>query len=220
VIPSHNIGLWIGIGVAPLVITAVVFAFVFSHRPTLPVVPSPYVGPTAFAMPHAPCNGTKAACSPDGKSFLECENDRLVVTLTCKGPKGCRSTDHGKSVSCDYTRAEENDPCNVKDWACSTDGKMELRCDGEKFIAAHACGGPEGCTVSLGNDGQQTLSCDDHIAPENAPCVDDGRFACSSDMKSLLRCTRGKFVLAKACKGPCSLAKDRVADTTSITCRE
>jgi hypothetical protein len=179
---------------------------------------SPTSTPSAFATPSAPCNGAEAACSTDGKSMLECDGNKLVVALTCKGPKGCRALDHGKTVSCDYTRADENDPCNVKDSACSTDGKSEVRCDGAKFVTVQACGGPDGCTVAPAKDDGYTLTCDAHVAPLDAPCLEDGRFACSSDMKSLLRCTRGHFILASACKGPCTLKKDRVADTTTVSC--
>jgi hypothetical protein len=180
---------------------------------------SPSKKRSPFVAPNSACDGMKSACSSDRKALLECDDGKLVLGMTCRGPKGCRATDHGKSVSCDYTLAEANDPCNVKDSACSTDGKTELRCDGAKFVVASPCNGPDGCTVAPSKDGY-TLTCDDHVAPPGAPCLDDGRFACSSDMKSLLRCTRGHFVLASACKGPgaCSLSKNAVADTTTVSC--
>jgi len=165
------------------------------------------------------CSGTQAACTADGESLLECENEKFAVACTCKGSKGCRPTEHGRSVSCDYTRADENDPCNVKDFACSTDGKSELRCDGSKFVLASPCGGADGCTLAPDKDGF-TLSCDDHVSPVGAPCLADGRFACSPDGKSMLRCSRGHFELASTCKGPkaCAVAKNAIDDTTAVSC--
>jgi hypothetical protein len=151
--------------------------------------------------------------------MLECDGSKLVVALTCKGPKGCRALEHGKTVSCDYTRADENDPCNVKDGTCSMDGKSELRCDGAKFVLASSCGGPDGCSISPNGNGY-TLTCDDHIAPVNSPCLEDGRFACSTDKKSMLRCTRGHFIAASSCRTPCTIKKDLVAATTTVSCDE
>lgn len=216
-VPSKSpVGLIIGLsmGAAVIITGAVALSILLSVPTQVTTTPAP----SAFAAPNSPCNGTKAACSLDKKSMLECENDKLVVSLTCKGPNGCRALEHGTSVSCDYTRADVNDPCNNNDSSCSTDGKSQLRCDGVKWVMAQACGGPDGCSIAPNKEGSYTLTCDDHVAPVDAPCLEDGRFACSADMKSLLRCTRGHFVVASACKKPCSLKKDKVADTTEVIC--
>ncbi len=107
----------------------------------------------------------------------------------------------------------------MKDSTCSTDKKSELRCDGAKFVTVGACTGPDGCTVSPSNDGY-VLSCDDHVAAANAPCLEDGRFACTPDGKTMLRCTRGHFVLASTCKGPgaCKVTKNAASATITVAC--
>ncbi|HEY1960317.1 MAG TPA: hypothetical protein VGH28_32125 [Polyangiaceae bacterium] len=168
----------------------------------------------------APCSAGETSCSTDGKAMLQCDSGSLQVALTCKGPKGCRPIEHGTSVSCDYTYADPDDACNVSDFACSTDGKSELRCDGSKFVVASPCGGPDACTVSPSKNGGYSLRCDTHIAPLGAPCLDDGHFACTPDGKSQLRCARGHFTLAMTCKGAggCKISKNRVDDTTTVAC--
>jgi hypothetical protein len=200
---------------APAVVVVVVIALVMGLRPKSHSVTPPL--PT-FTSAGSSCGGAEWACSADGKSMLECVSDKLVVADTCKGPKGCRSIENGKKVSCDHTRADVGDPCYGSDSSCSTDGKMEVRCDGAKYIAIHACGGPDGCTVTPAKNGGYDLSCDDHMAPPDAPCDEDGRMACSTDSKSLLRCARGHFTVASACKHGCTLTKNHLDDTTTIDC--
>ncbi|HEY1556390.1 MAG TPA: hypothetical protein VGF94_16260 [Kofleriaceae bacterium] len=174
---------------------------------------------SVFAAPGSSCVGATSACSTDHASMLDCVDDKLVVVLACRGPKGCRATDQGKSVSCDYTFAALNDPCNVKDSACSTDHRAQLRCDGTQFVLASTCDGPDGCTVAPTND-RYTLTCDDHVAPPGSPCLEDGRFACATDGKSMLRCTAGHFALASKCKGPkaCHTTRNAVDATTDVSC--
>ncbi len=143
----------------------------------------------------------------------------MVVAMTCRGPAGCRLD--GTVVHCDYTHAALGDPCDVDDFTCANDGKHELRCDGAHFVAASTCKGPDGCTLTPAHDNKGfTLSCDYHVADIGEACMKDDEWACSSDMKSELRCANGGFVVAQACKGPhaCRVTKNRGDDTTTVAC--
>lgn len=206
--------MWIALG---LVVVAIVGTVVWAVRKSMAAAAS--APPAGFGVAGGSCDGKQSACSLDKKTLLECENEKLVVALTCKGPAGCRTGDHATSVSCDYTRADENDPCNVKDETCSIDGKTELRCDGSKFVPAGTCKGPDGCTVTPAKE-VYALSCDDHVADLGDVCAEDGRWACATNAKSLLRCIHGKFIVASTCKGSgaCRVMKNRAADTTSVAC--
>jgi hypothetical protein len=165
--------------------------------------------PNPIASPGEPCIGRRAACSKDGKAELLCgASDAMAVAQTCKGPNACRAATDGKSVTCDTTLAELSDPCNVNDDACSTDHKVELRCQAGKFAVVATCKGPDGCTLTpLKTGSGYTLSCDDHVADVGDPCFDTERTACSSDKKALLTCTAQRFVVHRACKRGCTVKK-------------
>ena len=127
---------------------------------------------------------------------------------TCKGPNACRATVGGKNLTCDTTLADLNDPCNIADDACSTDRKVELRCQAGHFAIIATCKGPDGCTLTPSKTGSgYTLSCDDHVADVGDPCFDTERTACSSDKKALFTCTAQRFVVHRACKKGCMVRK-------------
>jgi hypothetical protein len=156
-----------------------------------------------------PCNGRRAACAKDGKAELLCAADgKMAVAGTCKGPNACRAAIDGKSITCDVTLADRGDPCDIKDDACSTDHKAELRCQAGHFAVLATCKGPDGCTLTPAKKGEgYTLSCDDHVADVGDPCFDSERTACSSDRKALLTCTAQRFAVHHACKKGCSVKK-------------
>jgi DNA-directed RNA polymerase subunit RPC12/RpoP len=184
------------------------------------VVPVPSGPPNPIAMAGEPCNGRRAACSKDGKAQLQCgANDRMTVVETCKGPNACRATTSGKSVTCDTTLADPNDPCDLTEGACSTDHKAELRCQAGHFAVTATCKGPDGCTVTPSKTGSgYTLSCDDHVADVGDPCFDTERAACSSDKKALLTCTAQRFVVHRACKRGCKITKVVGTSNTEMDC--
>lgn len=160
----------------------------------------------------------KVACSSDRRFMLHCIGGKWRPVLSCRGAKGCRPTDHGQSISCDYTYAQVNDPCDVKDSACSTDKKAELTCVGGKFVVTNTCRGPSGCKETPATDGY-SLSCDDHVAKVGDPCKHDD-WACSTDFKAMLHCESTRFVQKTPCRGPkaCRVIPNRVSDTTTINC--
>jgi hypothetical protein len=179
-------------------------------------------GPRGWGVAGQSCNGMEAACSTDKKAELRCgDDDTFVVALTCKGPQGCRLTADGESVSCDYTLADENDPCTVEDMACSTDKKAELRCDKTKFVKVGACTGPDGCAIAPNDKHGYTLSCDDHIANAGDLCLESGRSACTVDKRATLVCKGdGRFAIDSQCLGPtgCTVRANPTANTTTIAC--
>jgi hypothetical protein len=168
-----------------------------------------------------PCNGRRWACSKDGKAELVCgADDKMAVGGTCKGPNACRATLDGKSIRCDVTLADPDDPCNITDDACSTDHTAELRCEAGHFAVLATCKGPDGCTLAPSKAGDgYTLSCDDHIAEVGDPCFDAQRTACSSDKKALLTCTAQRFVVAHKCKAGCTVRKVVGTGDVEMSCR-
>jgi hypothetical protein len=167
------------------------------------------------------CEGRTAACSTDKKANLVCgADDKLVASTSCKGPNGCRVSADGNTITCDYTFADVNDPCDGADDACSTDHKAELACVAGKYAIRATCKGPDGCTLSPAKHGNSTISCDDHIADIGDPCFDGERTACGTDHKSLLTCTAQKYVVDRTCKGPkgCTMTKDIGGKTMTVDC--
>jgi hypothetical protein len=218
-------GLVIGLVVVAVVATAVVpivgaLVSVGARVAGTGLVPVPSGPPNPLATAGEPCNGRRAACSTDGRAQLLCgANDKMTVAQTCKGPNACRTTTSGKSVTCDTTLADPNDPCNITDDACSTDRKAELRCQAGHFAVVATCRGPDGCTVTPSKAGSgYTLSCDDHVADVGDPCFDTERTACSSDKKALLTCTAQRFVVHRACKRGCKVTKVVGTRNTEMDC--
>ena len=204
---------WIALAAVGLTVVAGVIAFAVHMQRRAAAAP-----PYGFAAENGSCNGVQAACTLDKKALLHCEAAKMVVAMTCRGPAGCRVD--GEDLHCDYTRAVEGDPCDVEDFACSTDGKRELRCDGVRFVAANTCKGPDGCRLTPGTKKGFTLSCDANVADVGDACMRDDQWACSSDMRAELRCARGRFVLTTTCKGrrACRVTKNRGDDTTTVAC--
>lgn len=184
----------------------------------LNLTPPPPLNPVAAAG--EPCTGRRAACSQDGKGELTCGPDgKMTVTQSCKGPNACRATASGKSVTCDTTLADLNDPCDITDDACSTDHKVELRCEAGHFAVIATCKGADGCTLTPAESGSgYTLSCDDHVADVGDPRFDTERTACSSDRKAFLTCTAQHFVVHRACKRGCKVKKIVGTANTEMDC--
>jgi hypothetical protein len=220
---------WLFIGpILSIVIIAVVSIVVpiLTRGPAMPSSDPAASQPTGPLDPHAsvgdPCGGRTAACAKDKSAELQCgSDDKMSVRMTCKGPNGCQVSDDGNDISCDYTLASENDPCDVTDDACSTDHQAELRCQGGVFTVISTCKGPDGCTLTPTGKkgGGYTLSCDDHIADLHDPCFDSKRTACSSDGKFFLACTAQKFAVSRPCPRGCSVKKIAGKDSVEMDCQ-
>ena len=201
---------------AALTLVAIVGAVLFFAAHTNTTASTSH--PRGVASAGVACDGTDAACSPDKKSELRCIDGKLITSLTCKGPNGCRTTHGGDSITCDYTLADENDPCSVDDSACSVDKKKELRCDGTKFIVSSTCKGANGCTLSPSGQAY-SLDCDDTIADVGDACQ-ESQSACGSDKQSLLMCKEGKFQLLRQCRGNagCVVKRNLGAKDSTLNC--
>ena len=93
---------------------------------------------------------------------------------------------------------EVNGPCNGAEWACAKDGKAQLRCEDDRFVAALSCKGPKGCRVA--SNGTE-VSCDYTYADPGDPCnLEDD--ACSTDHRAILHCDKSSFSVSATCKGP------------------
>ncbi len=89
------------------------------------------------------------ACAADKKSTLVCKGGKFEAGTPCKGPKAC-GVSPGK-VHCDDTIADLGDPCEKKGdgdkYACASDAKTVLKCDGQKFVLQEKCKGKDTCKV-------------------------------------------------------------------------
>ena len=145
------------------------------------------------------------ACAVDLKSALSCQGNRFVVEETCKGPHACALKRDG--LYCDNDVSDPGDPCHaVGDFACTSDGKLALKCGGDHTMAPMStCKGAKGCRMlELPEEKKVEFVCDDTLADSNDACDEDGEEACTTDRKGLLRCESGKFALHQACAGGCS----------------
>lgn len=140
------------------------------------------------------CEGESAACSKDGKQFLECKGNKLLVTSSCGGPRGCYASG-ARELSCDTSKANPGDLCSGEDASCSMDGKEMLRCRNSKFISDAPCRGSAGCRESSGK-----ISCDQTFGQAGDKCEGTGA-ACEVGGKALLECKGSKLEPSKLCRG-------------------
>jgi hypothetical protein len=146
--------------------------------------------------------GDHYSCSTDKKGELKCDGGKWKLVAKCSGPKGCEA--QGLMVKCDQSVATEGDPCEAgtsgENFACTTDKKSELKCDGGKWKLVAGCKGPKGCEVQ-----GLFVKCDNTMAAVGDPCSKDGDPACSVDGKSIVECRGGKFAVAQACPSACKV---------------
>jgi hypothetical protein len=185
----------------------------------------------ACAKPGDDCTDTPGSCK-DKASHLVCVNKKYILE-TCKGQNGCN--DEGKTLICDSSKADVGDGCGIEgSRACSSDGKQELRCRGNKFAIEWGCRG--GCTIDqngnpkcapMGEVGQpcrsDSYACDAAQKTELS-CGDDGKYAvhrtchgdrgCETAPGGGIRCDRTKGVEGEACleegRGACDAAQQYV----------
>lgn len=93
-----------------------------------------------------PCVADGPKCKGDGKGVMECKANKWVLVQKCAGMNGCVVNAHG--WKCDMSTGDLGDPCmeSSKDtYACTTDKKSMLRCDGTKMVAHATCPGMHNC---------------------------------------------------------------------------
>ncbi|HXK19820.1 MAG TPA: hypothetical protein VNG33_18545, partial [Polyangiaceae bacterium] len=140
------------------------------------------------------CDGDWAACSADGKQFLECKASKLSVTATCSGKLGCFQM--GKDLRCDQSQASVGDICSGERASCSADRKEMLTCHGTQFALDVPCRGPQGCADDAGN----RIKCDQSLGLAGDKCDGSGG-ACELGGKRLLECKSGKLEATNFCRG-------------------
>ncbi|MGC4089895.1 MAG: hypothetical protein QM756_18810 [Polyangiaceae bacterium] len=140
------------------------------------------------------CDGEWAACSKDGKQFLECKSSKLSVTAICGGPRGCYSFG-ARELRCDTSKSNVGDMCTEKNVSCSMDGKEMLRCQDAKFAPDAPCRGPQGCRESA-----DKINCDQTLGQAGDKCEGSGA-ACDVSGKNLLECKGDKLSQSKVCRG-------------------
>jgi hypothetical protein len=159
----------------------------------------------AVALALAACRPKAgASCSAEGKktcggdgALLVCEHGKQAA-FACKGPGGCAAS--GDSASCDVSGNAQSDPCPAGDEGlklCKPDGKTQLRCQGGHFIEV-ACVGPGACKTK--DDGSS--ACDRGEPEIGAPCSSISPAVCNLKGDSIYGCSGGKWVVARACRGP------------------
>jgi hypothetical protein len=137
------------------------------------------------------------ACTADKAQALVCKEGRFGLWRACRGPDGCQ-VEGGRNVRCDTTLGEVGDPCAQQGtYACATDGKAMLLCDGSVLAPASSCRGPEGCHIQRDS---RKVECDDAVAQEGDACDQAKRIACAVDKKSELVCQGSKYVKKRECR--------------------
>lgn len=138
------------------------------------------------------------ACSTDHSKILICKSGKFQKKRDCKGPTHCtvKAVGNDAELHCDNAVAEAGDTCLPGSLACTPDGKMKLRCVGEKFVNDNTCRGPKGCHLT-----NNTLYCDETIAMEGDVCDTASEVTCGMDGKSELICTGGAYKKKRDCKG-------------------
>jgi hypothetical protein len=150
------------------------------------------------------------ACTADRAKALVCKEGRFGLWRACRGPEVCQIVD-GRNVHCDTTLGEAGDPCAQQGtYACSSDRKAMLLCDGNALTPASSCRGPQGCSIERDN---RKVDCDDAVAAEGDPCDQPKRITCAADHKSELVCAGSRYVKKRDC-----LRSDCRIDGSALFC--
>ena len=137
------------------------------------------------------------ACTADRARALFCKDGRYALWRACRGPDACRVED-GRNVRCDTTLGEPGDPCGQQGtYACSSDSKAMLLCDGSAVVLASSCRGPEGCHIQRET---RKVDCDDSVAQEGDPCDQPKRIACAVGGRAELVCLESRYVKKRDCR--------------------
>jgi hypothetical protein len=137
------------------------------------------------------------ACTADKARALVCRDGRYALWRACRGPDACQ-IEGGRNVRCDTTLGEPGDPCAQQGtYACSSDARAMLLCDGSTLAPASSCRGPGGCHIQRDT---RKVECDDALAEEGDPCDQAKRITCAVDRKAELVCQGGKYAKKRDCR--------------------
>jgi hypothetical protein len=137
------------------------------------------------------------ACTPDRARALACTEGRYALWRACRGPNGCQ-VEGGRNIRCDTTLGQPGDPCAQQGtYACSSDSRSMLVCDGSSLTTASSCDGPEGCHIQRET---RKVECDDSLVQEGDPCDQPKRIACAADRKAELVCLASRYTKKRDCR--------------------
>jgi len=145
-----------------------------------------------------------------GSALLLSQKPRVGIACTagqaaCTDPRTAVFCGAGAYRSCDQSVAVAGDGCVRVGFACTKDKGDELSCRDGEFVRVQSCGGPFGCRIAPfdgfapGESGN--VLCDNDIAREGDPCLDEGDYACTSDRREALRCVGQRLVFSEWCDG-------------------
>jgi hypothetical protein len=137
------------------------------------------------------------ACTPDRTRALLCKDGRYALWRACRGPDACQ-VESGRNIRCDTTLGEPGDPCAQQGtYACSSDSRAMLLCDGSSLATASSCAGPAGCHIRRDT---RKVECDDSLAREGDTCDQPRRIACAVDRKAELVCLGSRYAKKRDCR--------------------
>jgi hypothetical protein len=159
-------------------------------------------------------NKSKERCVDD-QTALSCGSENRYIAVACEGPMGCAESNG--QVACDDPQGNIGDPClsdHEAQSACTPDGKMSVTCKQGKYELLAPCKGPNACF----SQDRKTV-CDVTLADKGDACTTSGKFACSTDKGSWLRCSESRaWEVHRYCRGPLgckvSAEMDPICDTT------
>ncbi len=155
-----------------------------------------------------------------------------LILSGCSSSSSSSSGDDQKGP-CEYEGAHLGCSCTTDaSIACSAgfddDNGAIVQCvNGSYSKSALVCPNSKGCSEPTAGSAEGGLAkgvvnCD-IVAPGSSteflnfttsgvPCIDEGLAACSLDLKSIMRCTNGKFVSVQACSGQCAFGGNNEID--------
>jgi hypothetical protein len=159
--------------------------------------------------PGAGCTRLGARECSDARHAFTCTGFRWQLE-SCRGAGGCARV--AGADRCDQSLASVGDLCSHEGTnVCSTNGHQHLRCQDGKMQIVATCDGPAGCRIA-----DQGIACDDSSADPDDPCLGEAPYwnpcqtapedvvgaSCSNDGKQLLLCSKERYRVTGACRGP------------------
>jgi hypothetical protein len=143
--------------------------------------------------PPAACVEGAATCSSDGRGIMQCQHGGWVPVAPC--PSGC------VNAAC---AEPPPTPCAEGGYECSADRATLMICKQGHWAVASTCRGPRACSVGA------AVACDHSIAAPSDSCEAASEMACSTDRKTLLRCSGGTYQPAETCRNGCLSTQGRL----------
>lgn len=147
----------------------------------------------------AECSGGGLTCGADGATLLLCDGGVLRSAGTCAGPGRCIGRDLGGVYPprCEGLVSEPGRSCLPASFACSSDHRSMLSCEGGRRTLWSPCRGSHGCE---GGGEAESPTCDTSLLLLGDPCHAVAGRACSVDGTQVLRCAADRVELDTECR--------------------